>query len=142
MSYRRAIALVVLGVFVGSEPTQPRVSAQEPNPIVAKVKESVKDPSKPFTMIVLVKVREGQADAFEKAFVDAIKGTRKEKGNITYQLNRDPKKPTEYMVYERWQNVAALEAHMKTEHIMNLLGALPDLLAGEPEVQVLMPASE
>lgn len=139
MLSRHAIGLAVLGLFL----VQAGASGQEePNPIVAMVKQSVKDPGKPFTMIVSLKVKEGQTDAFEKAFANAIKGTRKEKGNITYQLNRDLKNPAEYMVYERWQNVAALEAHMKTEHIMALLGALPDLLAGPPEVQVLMPASE
>jgi len=115
---------------------------QEPNPIAAQVKAELKDPAKPFTMLVRVQVKEGMQDKFEAAFAKAVKETRKEKGCLEYDLNRDTKDSTRYLVYERWKSLADLEAHLKTPHITALLGELKDLLAGPPEVRVMLPAAE
>ena len=40
------------------------------------------------------------------------------------------------------KTLAALEAHLKTAHIGMLLAELGDLLAGPPEVRVLLPAGD
>jgi quinol monooxygenase YgiN len=107
-----------------------------------KVKESLKDPAKPFTMAVLLQAKSGQETQFEAAFVKAIQATRKEKGCITYDLNRDLQKPGHYVLYERWQNLPALNAHLHTPHITTLLKDLADLLDGQPDVHVMVPAAE
>jgi autoinducer 2-degrading protein len=114
----------------------------EPNPIVAEVKKTLKDPAKPFTMVVKLQIKEGVQDKFEAEFAKAIKATRKEKGAIAYDLNKDLKQPTSYYVYERWQNLAALEDHLKTPHITTLLAELKEMLAGKPEVMIFLPAGE
>ena len=72
----------------------------------------------------------------------ALTATRKEKGCITYDLNRDSKDAKRYVVYERWKSLADLAAHMKTDHIRTLLEALPDLTEGAPELRILLPAAE
>jgi autoinducer 2-degrading protein len=115
--------------------------AQE-NPIEKAVKAALKDPSKPFTMMVHVKVKDGAGAKFEAAFAKAIIGTRKEKGNKAYDLNRSIKSPNEYIVYERWQDFAALQAHLKTPHIITLLSDISDLLDGPPEAKAFVPAGE
>jgi quinol monooxygenase YgiN len=121
----------------------PGAAGQEkPNPIVATVKAALKDPSRPFTLVVQIQLKEGNGDKFEAAFAKAIKATRKEKGCLAYDLNRDTKTPTGYQVYERWSNLAALEAHLKSEHITTLLREIGDLLASPPEGRVLLPAGE
>lgn len=131
-------ALLVLSVlFV------PGATGQEKqNPIAAQVKASLKDPTKPFTMIVSLEIKEGMADKFEAAMAKAIKPTRKEKGCVTYDLSRDTKTPTQYLLYERWQNLSTLEAHLESQHITTLLKELADLLAKPPELRVLVPAGE
>lgn len=131
-----ARSFVLMGIVVCFCST---AMAQE-DPIAAQVKAGLKDLKKPFTMVVELKVKENRTEAFEKAFRKAIKGTRKEKGNIRYELNRDTKEAGRYLVYERWKDFAALEAHLKTEHIKTLVGALGDLLDGPLKVQVLIPA--
>lgn len=119
------------------------VTGQEKShPIAAQVKASLSDPSKPFTMLVMLKVKEGSGAKVEAAFTTAVKATRREKGCLAYDLNRDAKAPQQYLVYERWQNLAALEAHLKSQHITALLGELEALLAAPPEVRVLVPAGE
>jgi hypothetical protein len=61
------------------------------NPILSAVKDGLKDPTKPFAMGVIVKVKDGQGAKFEAAFAKALKATRQEKGCIAYDLNRDVK---------------------------------------------------
>jgi quinol monooxygenase YgiN len=118
-------------------------SAQEKeNPLLTQIRASLKDPNKPFTMMVMVRVKEGAEKQFEEAFAKAIRGTRQEKGNRAYDLNRDAKMPTAYVVYERWQDLAALEAHLRTPHITTLLAEIGDLLAAPPEGRAFIPAGE
>jgi quinol monooxygenase YgiN len=110
--------------------------------IVTAVKADLKDPSKPFTMIVRLQVKPGMEAKFEGAFSEAVKETRKEKGCIAYDLARDVKDPTRYLVYERWKSLPDLDAHLKSKHITSLLSELKELLAGPPEASVMLPAAE
>jgi quinol monooxygenase YgiN len=120
-----------------------RVAGQDrENPVITFVKSRLKDPDKPFTLIVRVQVKEGAGRQFEAAFAKAHAETRKEKGNLAYDLNRDTQDPSRYLVYERWKDLAALEAHLKTSHIKALFVELPKVTAGAPESQVLLPAGE
>lgn len=138
MTLYRAIAVTVLAGWM----LLPAAAQDKPHPIVAAVKAGLKDTSKPFTMLVHVQVKEGNGAKFEEAFTKAIAPTRKEKGCLRYDLSRDLKKPGHYLVYERWQDVDALDAHLKTKHITTLLGEIGELLAGPPEAEVLLPVGE
>src|SRR5262245_33826171 len=87
--YLAAVPLAALAVLA------PRAAGQEkPNPIVAAVKASLKDPTRPFTLLVHIQLKEGNGAKFEAAFAPAIKATRKEKGCLAYDLSRDTKTPT------------------------------------------------
>lgn len=135
---RLAMCVPLVVVLAGA-----RGEAQDKsNPIVAQVKTQVKDPAKPFTMIVSLEAKEGTQAKFETAFAPAIRATLKEKGCIRYELNRDARAPTQYLLYERWQDLPSLEAHLQTAHITSLLKELGDLLAGPPQVRVLLPAGD
>ena len=133
------IAVALAGTLLVASRTP---SEEKENPIAALVKAAVKDPAKPFTLVIHLKVKEGSEEKLEAAFAKAVKVTRQEKGNRAYDLNRDTKTPTAYLVYERWQSVAALEAHLKSSHITALLAELGDLLASPPEAHVLVPAGD
>jgi quinol monooxygenase YgiN len=76
------------------------------------------------------------------AFAKAIAASRKETGNLAYDLNRDTQDPSRYLVYERWKDLAALEAHFQTAHLKALLAELPKVTDGAPGSQVLVPARE
>jgi quinol monooxygenase YgiN len=116
--------------------------AAQPDPIIAAVKGKLKDPAKPFTMTVTVKVKPGQEAAFEAAFAACRKETRKEAGNVAYDLNRDTDQPETYVLYERWQNLDALAAHMEAAHTKKLLGALSGFLEGPPAIKVYLAVGE
>lgn len=132
-----AAALALLLLLPGAAGAQ-----KDENPIVTSVKAALKEPSKPFTLVVHLHIKDGTQEKFETAFAKAVKGTRKEKGCITYDLSRDAKDPTRYMVYERWKSLADLEDHLKTPHITTLLSELKDMLADPPEAKISLPAAE
>ena len=132
-----ALALAGLAVTAADAPGQDKTQA-----IIDQVKAVVKDPGRPFTLVVRLQAREDAGDKLETAFARAIPTTRKEKGCVAYVLNRDPKMPGHYLLYEQWRNVAALEKHLKARHITTLLAELPEMLAAAPEVQILVPAGE
>jgi len=115
---------------------------EKPNPVVAQVKAALKDVDKPFTLVVHIQVKKGSGKKFEAAFARAAKPTRKEKGCLTYDLNHDAKNPANYLVYERWRNLAALDAHLKSEHITRLFKDIGELLAAPPNSDVMLPVGE
>ena len=119
----------------------PGVRGEEPNPIAVQVKADLKDPNKPFTLTVSIQAKGGAEARLEAAFAKAVPPTRKEKGCLAYDLNRDAKTPTQYLLYERWQNLAALDAHLKTDYINALLKELGELAASS-EIRVLVPAGD
>jgi quinol monooxygenase YgiN len=120
-----------------------RVDGQDKeNPVIASVKSQLKNPDKPFTLIVRIQVKEGADKQLEAAFAKAIPASRKEMGNLAYDLNRDTQNPSRYLVYERWKDLAALDDHLKTPHLKVLLAELPKLTDGAAESQILLPAGE
>ena len=121
----------------------PAAAAQDQeNPIVAAVKPRLKNPDKPFTLVVRVQVKEGAADRLEAAFAKATRATRQEKGNLAYDLNQDPQEPSHYLLYERWKSLADLEAHLGTPYIKALLTELHEVTVGSPDLQVLVPVGD
>jgi quinol monooxygenase YgiN len=135
-------ALVALAFLLLSMSVPVRAADEKTDPIIANVKANLKDTSKPFTMLVLLKVKAGNEEKFEKAFSKAVEPTRKEKGCKAYDLAREAKAAGQYVVYERWADLAALDAHIKSKHIQTLLGEIGELLASPPEVKVYVPAAE
>jgi len=137
--WRTCLATGLLAVLV-----LPAVAAAQDkdDPILALVKPRLKDPDKPFTLVVRVQTKEGSGERLEAAFARARRATRREKGNLAYDLNRDAQEPARYLLYERWKSLAGLESHLQTPHVKALLAELSEVTVGGPEFHVLVPAGE
>jgi quinol monooxygenase YgiN len=127
--FRRSFAVLV-GVLLVSP-----VAVAEDDPIVAAARKGLTDPAKPFAMWVSAGVKKGSEKEFEAAFAECQKETRKEKGNVAYDLLAIPDKPGQYALYERWASVDALDAHVKAAHTVKLLKFLADKLESPPEIK-------
>ena len=136
---RTAPLLMAILLLAAPAPAQDK---DKPNPIEAEVKASLKDLTKPFVLYVRIKIKDDTAVKFEAAFAKARTATRKEKGNKAYSLTRSTKVPNEYVVYERWENFAALQTHLKAPHFAALLAEVGDLLDGAPDVKVFLPTRD
>jgi quinol monooxygenase YgiN len=51
-------------------------------------------------------------DAFLAGRVEAMRSTRTEAGCLEYVMSADPLDPTRVMLFERWADQAAFDAHM------------------------------
>ena len=111
-------------------------AADDENPVVKLIKSKVKDPAKPFALIVTFKVKAGNEKKFEEAFAPALAATRKEPGCVAYYLNRDPDAPNTYVMYEQFKGVAGLDAHLKEKHTQTLLSTVIPMTEGEPKIKV------
>lgn len=60
--------------------------------------------------------------------------SRAEDGVIAYDIATDIDDPNLFRFTEQYEDEAAFGAHTETDHFGELEAALPDLLAGEPEV--------
>ncbi|NEU58747.1 putative quinol monooxygenase [Halorussus sp. MSC15.2] len=60
--------------------------------------------------------------------------SRQEDGVIDYRVATDIDDSNLFRFFEQYEDEAAFEAHAETDHFEEFERALPDLLAGEPEV--------
>ena len=97
------------------------IAADDLHPIAADMKKKLKDPAKPFTVFVTVKVKAGKEAAFEAAFLGCAKDTLKEKGVLRYEINRDADHPEVFVLYEKWKNLDGLNDHLNLPHTVKLL---------------------
>ncbi|MEU5269706.1 putative quinol monooxygenase [Streptomyces hygroscopicus] len=70
-----------------------------------------------------------------------IAPTRSEPGCRSYDLYTTQTQAPDYILLERYQDTAALEAHRATAHYKAYRAQLPDLLAQPVEVSVLEPVN-
>ena len=110
--------------------------AQDKEPdLITRLKKAKIDG--PFTLVVTLKVKEGEEKKLLEAARPCIAATRKEKGCAEYRLCQDLENPRQFVFYERWKSVKALSDHFATDHLKKLIGKLPDLLDGTPRFVVL-----
>src|SRR5437660_8687126 len=111
----RAVLAVVVILCV-ADPFARGQETPSPSPTAARVKAALSDPTKPFVLLVQMTAKEGAGEKIEAAFAKASGPTHREKGCLAYDLSRDPQSPSHYVLYERWQNLEALESHLQTPY--------------------------
>lgn len=89
-------------------------------------------------MIVLHAVFPIDPEKREQA-LDLVEGlveqSNQEAGMVDYRVGADISEPNVLRFFEQYEDQAAFEAHTQTDHFQEFEAALPDLLAGEPDVR-------
>ena len=82
-----------------------------------------------FVVIAQYRVRSGEEEKVERALRQMVAPTRAEPGNLDYQILRDPADPALFVLFERYADEAAFEAHKASEHFATWLAGqvLPSL---------------
>ncbi|KGQ69377.1 autoinducer-2 (AI-2) modifying protein LsrG [Chelonobacter oris] len=83
-----------------------------------------------FAMLVEINIKAGMEAEFLNVFAANHYGTRKEPGNVRFDVLQDPKITTRFYAYEVYENEAALEAHRQTEHYHQCVKDLEPLMTG------------
>ena len=76
---------------------------------------------------------EKRADALER-ISDLVEHCQDDDGTLEYRAATDVDDPNLIRFFECYEDEAALEAHTQTEHYQAFSAALPELLAGKPEI--------
>jgi quinol monooxygenase YgiN len=107
--------------------------------IIAAFAAELGDCHLPLALIVRFRVRKGAGLGIEKAFADASLGTAREAGALAYQLHRETDNPDAFVVYERWQSLEDLEAHLRTTYIAALRAKIDAVIEGQPNFHLMLP---
>lgn len=81
------------------------------------------------------RAKPGEEEAVARALAQLIPLSRAEPGVLAYQVHRDPEDERLFVIYERYVDAAAYDAHLESEHIERLgFGdAIPRLESRERE---------
>jgi quinol monooxygenase YgiN len=69
-----------------------------------------------FVVIAQYWVRAGEEDKVARALREMVAPTRAEPGNLDYQVFRDPGQPSLFVLFEKYADEAAFDAHRATPH--------------------------
>ncbi|MDS0527943.1 antibiotic biosynthesis monooxygenase [Clostridium sp. SHJSY1] len=81
-------------------------------------------------------VKESKVEEFIKLAKELIEETRKENGNISYELIRVVNTSNELVFLEKWENNNVLDIHMKTKHFTTIVPKLGEMLESEMEIKI------
>jgi quinol monooxygenase YgiN len=65
--------------------------------------------------------------------------TRKEAGNIAYELHESVTDPARMVFVEQWDNVEALEPHRKADHMKAFGRVAIKCFAAPPKIEIITP---
>ncbi|HXE97078.1 MAG TPA: putative quinol monooxygenase [Dongiaceae bacterium] len=80
------------------------------------------------TVVARIVAKQDSVDAVKSELLKLILPTRKEDGCIEYNLHQDNLDPALFLFYETWENAAAIEKHISTEHYRNYVKALEGMI--------------
>jgi quinol monooxygenase YgiN len=76
---------------------------------------------------------------FIAAATDCIKETRKEPGNIAYDLHESVTDPAKMVFVEQWENAEALGPHGKADHMRTFGRVAVKCMTAPPKIEIITP---
>ncbi|PKG24854.1 putative quinol monooxygenase [Niallia nealsonii] len=81
-------------------------------------------------------VKEDKQDEFLQEVQQLVEDTKKEAGNITYQLLKNTSETNVYTMVEVWKDMEAVASHNKSEHFVGFTQKARDFLAAPLQVDI------
>jgi len=81
-----------------------------------------------FVQLVHIRIKPGKTAEFLEVFRGNFEGTRKEPGNYRFDVLQDPEDENHFVIYEAFEDEAAVDAHRKTAHYMATVEGLKNLM--------------
>lgn len=91
--------------------------------------------------LVKIHVKKGFEEAFIKASLLNKEGTRKEEGNIQFDLSQEIENSSEFMLYEVYKSDNAVDDHKKTDHYLKWRETVEEMMAMPREGQKYSPVT-
>jgi len=74
-----------------------------------------------FVVFAQYRVRAGEEARVANALREMVAPTRAEPGNLDYQVFRDPEDPSLFVLFERYADQSAFDAHLASPHFRTWL---------------------
>ncbi len=90
-------------------------------------------------MIVLVaeiNAKKGNEDQLKEKLNSMIEKVQDEKGTLAYILHQGREEKGKFVFYEEYRDQEALDFHLNTSYLKNLLGEIGPLLSEEPKIDL------
>jgi quinol monooxygenase YgiN len=71
------------------------------------------------TLVAIVKAKEEKREFVKSEIIKLIDITRKEEGNISYDLHQGNDDQNLFVLYENWENREVWQKHMNNDHMLN-----------------------
>lgn len=75
-------------------------------------------------IVAVIVVKAEYQGELEKVFHTVVDETRKEAGNVSYNLNQDCTNPLKYTILEVWKSQAAIDEHNASAHFQAFVAAV------------------
>lgn len=72
-------------------------------------------------------IKEGQSEKYLEIAKEMAEKSRKETGNVNYDVCQSLENPLEFAMFERWESLEALQAHEQTPHFLELVPKMREL---------------
>lgn len=76
------------------------------------------------SIVATIVVKDSYKDELEKVFRNLVDGTRKEEGNVSYDLHQDVQNPLKYIILEVWKSQSDISKHNEMVHFKAFLSAI------------------
>src|SRR4051812_10164996 len=91
------------------------------------------------SLVVLFEFQPGHESEIKVALTTLAAATRAEAGCKGFQIHQSKDNPSQFMMYENWQDQAALEQHDQTAHLKAFQAVAKPLFAKSPQVTFWTP---
>jgi quinol monooxygenase YgiN len=85
----------------------------------------------PITIVVHIKAKPENRNKVRRRLLELVNAPVKETGNIFYHLHEAAADPCHFIIYEQWENQAALDRHMQQDYLVAFLNDGSRLLSEE-----------
>ena len=79
-------------------------------------------------IIATILVKKEFKEELIPVFQTVVNETRKEEGNISYELHQDIKNPLKFIILEVWESQEAIDIHNASTHFQNFVKAVENKL--------------
>ncbi len=86
------------------------------------------------TVVARIKAKPGKEAQVREELQKLLAPTHAEEGCINYDLHDSLDNPGQFLFHENWTNREALDRHLATAHVQNLLSHAEQLLAEPVEI--------
>ncbi|MBA3982594.1 MAG: antibiotic biosynthesis monooxygenase [Acidimicrobiia bacterium] len=92
-------------------------------------------------VVAVITATSGSESEVREALTELVTATRTEAGCRSYELFESASAPGTFVTIERFEDQAAMDAHMQSDHIAAAFAAAGEHLAEAPAIHVLTPVT-